>query len=182
MGAPVKGQGLSPEEVNSRKKSQFLRVLAENGGFKEAAIKECRTSRRWFNDQLNEDAEFAATVETIIALTNESLLMEAHRRATGYAEPIVYQGKIQGHYVDKRGNIVGPEHPEARLVPATITKVSDNLLMFLIKGRMPEYRDGPGKKASDLSDDELNEAIRKWVARKTGQGAKDTDLIAESVN
>lgn len=167
--------GLTPEEVNSRKKSYFLRVLMENGGFKEAAIKTCHTSRRWFNEQLNADGEFAATVDAIIAITNESLVMEAQRRATGYEEPIVYQGKIQWHYVDGKGRPCEPDAKGAHLVPATVTKVSDNLLMFLIKGRMPEYRDGPGKKASDLSDDEINDTIRRWLAKQAGKG-EVTDL------
>jgi hypothetical protein len=163
-------KGMTPEEVNGRKKTRFIRVLLENGGFKEQAIKECHVSRRWFNTQLEEDEEFALAVQNIIDITNEQLVVEARRRALGYKEPIVYQGKIQGHYVNKEGEVVGPEHPEAVLVPAAVTKFSDNLLMFLIKGRMPEYRDGPGgKKAVDIPDDELNDAIRKYLARKAGK-------------
>lgn len=177
-----RGDGMTPEQVNSRKKSHFIRVLLENGGFKEAAIRTCRTSRRWFNTQLEEDEEFALLVQNIVDLTNEQLVMEAHRRATGYEEPLVYQGKIMGHYVDKKGNIVGYEHPEARLVPATVRKASDNLLMFLIKGRMPEYRDGPGaRKGVDVSDDEMNEAIRRYMAKKAGKGGEIAEP-AEMVN
>lgn len=174
--------GLTPEEVESRKKSRFLRVLAENGGFKERAIKQCRTSRRWFNEQLDSDEEFALTVQAIIDITNEDLVYEVRRRALGYEEPIVYQGKIQGHYVDRKGNIVGENHPEATLVPATITKVSDVLLMFLTKGRMPEFRDGPGaKKGLDISDDEMNEAIKRYMAKKAA--GKPTALeTTEAVN
>lgn len=168
--------GLTPEEINSRKKSFFLRVLLENGGFKEKAIKTCHTSRRWFNEQLEVDEEFALAVQTIIDITNEQLLEEARHRAMGYEEPIVYQGKIQGHYVDRKGNVVGYEHPEAKLVPASITKVSDSLLMFLIKGRMPEYRDGPGaRKGMDIGDEELNEAIRRYVAKKGGKAPSALD-------
>lgn len=175
--------GMTPEEVNSRKKSHFLRVLLENGGFKEAAIRTCRTSRRWFNEQLEQDEEFSAMVDSIIAITNEQLVREAHRRATGYEEPIVYQGKIQGQWVDRKGNIVSSENPDAVLVPATIRKASDNLLMFLIKGRMPEYRDGPGaRKGMDLSDDEMNEAIQRWMARKAAKGQPLPELAGEVVN
>lgn len=146
-----RGDGMTPDEVNSRKKSHFLRVLLQNGGFKEAAIRQCHTSRRWFNTQLEEDEEFALAVQTIVDITNEQLVMEAHRRATGFEEPIVYQGKITG----------------------VVTKASDNLLMFLIKGRMPEYRDGPGaRKGMDVSDDEMNEAIRRYMARKGGKAAE----------
>jgi hypothetical protein len=156
--------GLTPEEVNSRKKSYFLRVLLENGGFKEAAIKQCRTSRRWFNEQLEVDEEFAATVQTIIDITNEQLVAEARRRALGYEvrEPLSNKGMLTGE--------------------VKVTKqVSDNLLMFLIKGRMPEYRDGPGgKKGVDISDDELNERIRSWLAKKTSKGA--TIEAGEAVN
>jgi hypothetical protein len=175
-----KGEGMTPEEVNSRKKSYFLRVLLENGGFKDQAIKQCRTSRRWFNEQLEADEEFALAVQAIVDITNEQLVVEARRRALGYEEPIVYQGKIQGHYVDTKGRLVGSEHKEARLVPASITKVSDNLLMFLIKGRMPEYRDGPGaRKGLDITDDEMNEAIRRYMAKKAG---KLPEEVSEAVN
>lgn len=173
---------MTPEEVNSRKKTHFLRILLENGGFKDQAIKTCRTSRRWYNEQLEADEEFALTVQTIIEMTNEELLVEARRRATGYQEAIVYQGKVQGHFVDNRGNIVGSEHKEAKLVPASVTKVSDTLLMFLIKGRMPEYRDGPGaRKGLELGDEELNEAIRRYMAKKAGKSV-DVDQPTEAVN
>lgn len=171
--------GLTPEEINSRKKSHMLRVLLENGGFKERAIKTCHTSRRWYNEQLESDEEFALAVQTIIDFTNEELLVEARRRATGYEEPIVYQGKIQTQYVDAKGRLCDPDDPGARVVPATVTKVSDTLLMFLIKGRMPEYRDGPGaKKAVDMSDDELNDYLRRYLAKKTGK----VDGTSEAIN
>jgi hypothetical protein len=170
-------RGMTPEEVNGRKKTHFLRVLLENGGFKDQAIRTCRTSRRWFNEQLDADEEFRLAVETIVDITNEQLVVEARRRAVGYEEPIVYQGKIQGHYVDKKGEIVGFDHPEAKLVPATITKASDNLLMFLIKGRMPEYRDGPGaKKGIEIPDDELNAAIQRYLAGKAKKGNGPVDV------
>lgn len=174
---------MTQRELDARKQTHFLRVLAENGGFKEKAIKQCRTSRRWFNEQLATDEEFALAVQTIIDITNEDLVSEVRRRAMGYEEPIVYQGKIQGHYVDKKGNIVGANHPEATLVPATVTKVSDVLLMFLTKGRMPEYRDGPGKKTSDISDEELNDAIRRWMSKQAGKSGKvDLGEVTGAVN
>jgi hypothetical protein len=141
--------GLTPEEINSRKKSHFLRVLLENGGFKEAAIKTCRTSRRWFNAQLEEDEEFALSVQTIVDLTNEDLVAEARRRARyGVDEPVYYKGEVVG-----------------------IKKAySDNLLMFLIKGRMPEYRDGPGaKRGMDVSEEEMTAAIQRYLAKKGGK-------------
>lgn len=143
------GTGLSPEEVNSRKKSYFLRILLENGGFKDAAIRTCHTSRRWYNTQLEEDEEFALAVQTITDLTNEDLLSEARRRGRYGAEEDVYY----------KGEVVGKR------------KVySDVLLMFLIKGRMPEYRDGPGaRKGMDVTDADMNEAIRRYLARKGGK-------------
>ena len=53
---------------------------------------------------------------------DEALEAELHRRAViGVQEPVFYQGKIVGH----------------------VPKLSDNLLMFRMKKRMPEYRDGP---------------------------------------
>lgn len=175
--------GLTPEEVNSRKKSHFLRILLENGGFKEAAIRTCRTSRRWFNEQLEADEEFALMVQSIVDYTNEDLVREAYRRARGYEEPIVYQGKVQGRWVDSKGNEVTASTPGARLVPATITKVSDNLLMFLIKGRMPEYRDGPGAKTGmDISPEEMKEAVRRYLARKGGKLPTDAGQPTEAVN
>lgn len=177
-----KGTGMTPDEVNGRKKTHFLRVLLENGGFKDQAIKECRTSRRWFNEQLEADEEFALAVSNIIDITNEQLVVEARRRALGYREPIVYQGKIQGHWTNKEGEVVSPENPEAVLTPAFVTKFSDNLLMFLIKGRMPEFRDGPGgKKAVDIPDDELNDAIRKYLAKQAGKKV-DLGEVTEAVN
>ena len=161
----TKGPGLTPEEINSRKKSYFLRILLENGGFKDQAIKQCRTSRRWFNTQLEEDEEFALAVQTIVEFTNEQLLVEARRRAMGYEvrEPLSNKGELTG--------------------AVKVTKqVSDNLLMFLIKGRMPEFRDGPGaRKGMDVSDDEMNEAIRRYMAKKGGK-LREPEVVSEVVN
>ena len=160
------GQGMTAEEVNSRKKSHFLRVLLENGGFKDRAIKQCRTSRRWFNEQLEADEEFALAIQTIVDYTNEELVVEARRRAFGYEvrEPLSNKGELTG--------------------AVKVTKqVSDNLLMFLIKGRMPEYRDGPGaRKGMDVSDEEMNEAIRRYVAKKGGKLKDVEELPSEAVN
>lgn len=151
---------MTPEEVNSRKKSHFLRILLENGGFKDQAIKTCRTSRRWYNEQLEADEEFALAVQTIVEMTNEELVVEARRRAYGTDEAVYYKGEVVG--VKKN--------------------YSDNLLMFLIKGRMPEYRDGAGaKRGIEVSDDEMNEAIRRYMAKKAGKGV-DVDQPSEAVN
>lgn len=177
-----KGPGLTPEEVDARKQSHFLRVLMQNGGFKDQAIRTCRTSRRWLNEQLENNEEFALAVQTVVEMTNEELLVEARRRATGYEEPIVYQGKIQGRWM-LNGKEVTSATPGAVLEPATITKVSDVLLMFLIKGRMPEYRDGPGaRKSVDIPDEELNEAIRRYIAKKSGKAVSEVVLGEEAVN
>lgn len=180
MSANTHQRGMTQPEIDARKQTHFLRVLAENGGFKDQAIKQCRTSRRWLNEQLSSDEEFALAVQTIVDITNEHLVMEARRRAIGYEEPVVYQGKIQGQWLDAKGRPCAPDAPDARYVPTTVTKFSDNLLMFLIKGRMPEYRDGPGKKTSDISDEELNDSIRRWLAKKSGK--VDLGEVTNAVN
>jgi hypothetical protein len=54
---------------------------------------------------------------------DQMLLGEAVRRATGYKEELTFKGEKTGQ---------------------TVTKFSDNLLMFCIKARFPQYKDSVG--------------------------------------
>jgi hypothetical protein len=139
----------SPEVIAERKKAKFLRELYTNGGFIERAIRECKTSRRWFNETCNEDDDFAATVDVILAATNEVIEEEVYRRAViGVDKPLVHKGELTG---------------------ATVKEYSDNLLMFLAKARMPaKYRDLP-QKGADVSREEMNAVIKDYMDKRLGK-------------
>ncbi len=68
---------------------------------------------------------------------------EIHRRGVaGYQEPVIYQGKLMGRWVDGEGNTVLEDTEGALFIPLTVTKHSDILLIFLAKALMPDkYRD-----------------------------------------
>jgi hypothetical protein len=138
--------GLTPEQVNARKQSQFARVLLENGGFVERAIRECHTSRRWLNEQLDNDHEFAALYQAIRDQNNERIEEEIYRRAIlGNEKELVHQGYKTGE---------------------TVREYSDNLLMFYAKANMPgKYRDLP-QKGGDLTEAELDERITAWMRKR----------------
>lgn len=102
------------------KQAEFLKVFAEVGTISMAA-ETCQMSRtnhyRWMED----DPEYPHAFEEAKKIAVDRLVSEARRRALeGVEEPVYYQGKQVGGVV----------------------KYSDGLLMFLIKGEMPEkYRE-----------------------------------------
>lgn len=174
----VKGNEVAARTL-AEKKGKVLRLLQETGGRIQLTITKSRVARKTIDRWREEDPVFSTAWDETIELCVDELEAEAWRRANGYDEPIVYQGKIQGHYVNKDGEIVGPEHPEAVLVQATVRKFSDNLLMFMLKGHRPEkYRDGPGVKAGQLSEEEMDRKIDAYLARKK---AREGELSPEEV-
>lgn len=97
----------------------FLKSLRENGNVLrscEAAGIERKTAYNHKNDNASFSEQWALALEDY----NDLLISEIDRRGRkGYEEPVFFQGAK----VD------------------TVTKYSDNLLMFEAKKRMPEYRD-----------------------------------------
>lgn len=145
----------SPEVIAERKKAKFLRELYANGGFIERTIRDCKTSRRWFNETCNEDEEFAQTVDVVLNATNELIEQEVYRRAvTGNEKPLTHQGRLTGE---------------------TVTEYSDNLLMFLAKARMPhKYRDLP-QKGLDVSREEMTAVIKEYMDKRMGRMAQPVE-------
>lgn len=80
------------------------------------------------------EPEFAAQVQEAMDIGADVLLQEAQRRAVeGVQKPII--GKvapgIDGQLKDENGNLLWE------------TVHSDRILEFLIKGRLPDYKDNP---------------------------------------
>jgi len=88
-----------------------------------------------------DNAYFDAMVVESCVLYDDSLVEEARRRAVdGVDEPVIYKGRVAGRW-EINGKEVPPGTPSAVFVPVTVRRYSDQLLMFLIKARKPEYRD-----------------------------------------
>jgi hypothetical protein len=82
---------------------------------------------------LRDDPDYKERFEAADKLALDRMLSEARRRGLdGWEEPVVYQGQLC-YPVGKDGK------PSKQ--PLTIRKYSDNLLMFIIKGKLPEFRD-----------------------------------------
>lgn len=150
------------DTYNANKQKRFLKVLLENGGFVEAAIREVHTSRRWLNDQLDNDEGFAELFAAIRGQNNEKIEAEVYRRGiTGVDEPLVNKGVPTGHY---------------------IKRYSDNLLMFYAKANMPEkYRDLP-QKGQQLTDEELDARIAAWQKKRGKDAPSVTSTAPELVH
>lgn len=133
-----------------RKKKQFIAALLENGGFVQQAVRTAKTSREFVNNQYNTDPEFALLWDTVMELANETIEREIYRRAVvGVDKPLSNKGLLTGH---------------------NIKEYSDNLLMFIAKARMPQkYRDGPGK-GGDLTEDEIDARLARYLEKRVGQG------------
>lgn len=126
------------------KKLAFLAAYAELGNVS-AAAKSAEIARRTHYQWLKNDGQYAQDFAEAHANACESLEAEARRRAVeGYEEPVFHKGEVCG----------------------TVQKYSDTLLIFLMKGAMPEkYRErmehsGPGGGAIPFShSDAINTAL-----------------------
>ena len=106
--------------VRSAKKKAFLSAYKECATVTHAALA-AKISRRNHYRWLETDQNYRLAFEEARTEACEAMISEARRRAVeGVEEPVYYQGKVVG----------------------TVQTYSDNLLMFLIKGAMPEkYRE-----------------------------------------
>lgn len=137
-----------PDEIKSRelteeKKERFLAALVETGGNVTRAAREAKMDKSWLYALKHDSKDFSEAWDLAVRVGVFGLEDEAIRRAKeGVEEPLAYKGQIQGKYVDKYGVPCDPDEQGATFVPNTITRYSDTLLMFLLKGAMPEkYRD-----------------------------------------
>lgn len=112
--------GKSRQNFTAKKKAAFLTAYVECGTITHA-VRAAKVSRQTHYVWLKKDPEYARDFAEAEQAAGEMLEREARRRAIeGVQEPIVYQGKVT----------------------ATKLVYSDVLLMFLLKGAMPEkYRE-----------------------------------------
>lgn len=117
-----KGGTSGPKSGNERAELQslFLTSFAEMGTITHAA-KATGIDRQTHYNWLESDPEYAERFKEADEQATDNLEREARRRAVaGVEEPVFYQGDIVGH----------------------IRKMSDTLLIFLLKGAKPEkYRE-----------------------------------------
>jgi hypothetical protein len=129
----------------------FLEALA-TGVTHTTAAKLAQVSRTTPYRLCDQDPDFTAAYKQALDAGADMLVDEVRRRAfEGVDEPVIYQGQMQGSWVDGEGRPASAEDEGARFIPLTVKKYSDNLLMFLVKARRPEFRDkgtvelsGPG--------------------------------------
>ena len=126
--------------TTQQKRRRFLQELLVDGN----VVRVCRElglDRPWMYRQRNKYPQFKQAWDEAVVIGVDALVDEARRRAMGTDEPVF----------DKDGNEV-----------ATRRQYSDVLLMFLIKGHRPEYRDRQqvdvevGDKLSNLAQRLIN--------------------------
>lgn len=89
-------------------------------------------SRRTVQRHIKADADFRRAWDEAKEEATDLLRAEVHRRATGYDDPIVYQGRVQ--------QIEDPDNP-GNMIPATVRKYDTTLLIFLLKSLDHSFRD-----------------------------------------
>lgn len=150
------------------KKRAFLEAFARCGNVSRAteAIKiGCKTHYDWLNREYEDKEEYAAAFKEAKERAFDVLEAEARRRAVeGVEEPVYREGRCVG----------------------TVTKYSDLMLIFLMKGMRPDiYRDNyqvqhTGPNGADLPNPITNVNIMLNVQElvRTLNGASPADLAA----
>lgn len=123
-------------------KKAFLAAYAGTGNIS-AAAKAAGIDRTAHYEWIKSDEAYREAFDVADAESVDLLEREARRRAAeGVDEPVIHQGQMMGAWVTANGETVAPNTPGATLIPLTIKKYSDTLLIFLLKGARPErYRD-----------------------------------------
>jgi len=121
------------DELVQRKKEIFLDTFGKVGNLTTAALA-AGVSRSYHYRWLEEDPEYPARYAEKVEEAADRLEAEAFRRAViGIDEPVIHQGRLS--------TVSDPNAPGG-FRPLTVKKHSDVLLIFLMKGAMPEkYRD-----------------------------------------
>jgi len=167
-------------------RKRFLEIYQETGNISAASLRtgiDRGTHYKW----LGADPDYAAAFEEANQTATDLLIEEARRRACdGWTESVIYQGK---QCYAKEWNSETDQF-ELTQTPLAIRKYSDNLLMFLIKARRPEFRDswkgeleykGPvSHGAPDFSvlSDEQFEQLRTISALVHGNGTNGHHAVA----
>ena len=125
-------------EITQAKRRAFLAAYGQMGNITlaaEAAHVHRRTHYVWLEQDHAYKQAFAEAHERAM----DVLEAAAYRRAVeGLDEPVIYQGKLQGIYVDAEGRTVTAYTPGATLIPLTVKKYDTTLLIFLLNGGRPE--------------------------------------------
>ncbi len=132
MGKMMKRTNRTPAHL---KKKDFLEALRVTGLVTDAC-EIAGIARRTPYDWAQKSEEFAEAMEAARAEGEMVLLDEVRKEARrrgieGWDDPIVYQGKISERKDPKTGE----------MVPLTVRKWSDNLLMYWGKYLDPRFRD-----------------------------------------
>jgi hypothetical protein len=136
----------------ARLKRAFLAAYADTGNIT-AAARAAGISRTNHYTWMKADEAYVEAFSDADQQATDLLETEARRRAAhGVDEPVIHQGQMMGQWVNAKGEIVQPDTAGATMIPLTVKKYSDTLLIFLMKGARPEkYRDnakiehtGPG--------------------------------------
>lgn len=120
----------------------FLAALRETGVVRDA-LEAAGIGRSVVYARKDADPAFAAAWADALEDAADLLEREAIRRArTGVREPVIYKGQLCGVWVDGAGLPVAEGTPGATMIPLSVTKYSDGLLIFLLKGARPaKYKD-----------------------------------------
>ncbi len=158
-----------------RWRAAFLGALRTTG-MVSAACRLAGVGRRTVYDHREADPEFAKAWDEALDESADLLVLEARRRAyDGTDEPVVWQGSLSGVWVDPNGTVVSADTPGAKLVPLTVKKYSDALLMFLIKARRPEYRDS--FRVQHAGD--AQQPVKVEHSGQVGQAGPDWSLLTD---
>jgi hypothetical protein len=117
---------------------KFLHALARSGNVTDAALR-ARVSRKVVYERRHRHPSFARLWDEALDIACDFLELEARRRAfEGVDEPVVYKGKLCGQWVDADGQPVAEGTPGARLIPLTVKRYSDQVLLRLLEAHRPE--------------------------------------------
>lgn len=160
----------------------FIKAL-ENSGNVSVAAMTAGIDRRTAYDRKKRDPAFVEGWKSALKVAGDLLEAEARRRAMeGIDEPVIHQGQLMGQWVTPSGEVVAPETPGSKLIPLTIKKYSDTLLIFLLKGNKPKkFSDRAQVQHTVKGEIDHTHQVRSMMelADKDPEARKALDLLAD---
>lgn len=155
-----KGRGKA-NPLTGDDKAKYVELVSKGVSKGDAAVMLGRHPST-FQKAAGEDAEFKQAVAEAWQRGADPLIEEAERRGReGWEEPVFQKGELVGY----------------------VRKYSDNLLMFSIKGRRPEYKENPRVDITSLTAVRFEDRSAQMAAvwRVLADAGVDTKAIAGDV-
>ena len=164
--------------ISNSKKRRFLIGYAAKGKIKQAAAfskVDWTYHYRWMREDEDYKKAFEAAGEVRKDWAEEQIYIHGFE---GTDEPVIWQGRISGVWVDKEGQQVTEGTPGATLIPLTVKKYTPLLAIAWLNANRPEkYRPQVNQSSITINADKMFMDIHARASREIDVTPEEEDKL-----